>query len=250
MPNGTLTIAGKRSSEMNLALPHSRNWFYTSFGVVIIAIVVVGFSRTYYLKAWFDASPLTVKLQLHGFALSAWLVLFFVQARLIAAHRRTLHKRLGIAGALLAGLAVATTYAAVFEAAALAAAQDSHTALTRMYSGMELSTLFGLFVAAGIVFRKRLEIHRRFMVLAMLAAVGPGAHRAVTLIAGHIVRDPHIWVIAVLLIGALAYDWRTRGAPHPILFWGGALLIALQMTRRLVGGTDVWQHIGRWLLNG
>ena len=55
MPNGTLTIAGKRSSEMNLAQPASRNWFYTSFGVVIIAIVVVGFSRTYYLKAWFDA---------------------------------------------------------------------------------------------------------------------------------------------------------------------------------------------------
>ena len=86
------------------------------------------------------------------------------------------------------------------------------------------------------------------MVLAMLAAVGPGAHRAVTLIAGHIVRDPHIWVIAILLVGALAYDWRTRGTHHPTLFWGGALLIALQMTRRLVGGTDAWQHLGSWLL--
>lgn len=176
-------------------------------------------------------------------------MLFVVQVRLVAAHRRTLHKRLGIAGAILAGLAVATTYAAVFEAAALGVAQGSPTAMARFYSGLELATLFGLFVAAGIIFRKQPETHKRLMVLAMLAAVGPGAHRAVTLIAGHVVRDPHIWVIAVLLAGGLIYDWRTRGTPHPVLLWGGAFLIALQMTRRLAGGTDAWQHIGGWLLS-
>lgn len=234
---------------MNLALPRGRQSFYTTFGLVVIAIVVIGFSRTYYLKAWFNATPLTVRLQLHGFALSAWLVFFIVQARLVAAHRLTLHKRLGIVGAALAGLAVATTYATVFEAATLAVAQGSPTALTRFYSGLELATMFGLFVVAGIVFRKHPEIHKRLMVLAMLAAVGPGAHRAVTLIAGQVVRDPHIIVIALLLVGALAYDWRTRGTPHPILVWGGALLIALQMTRRLVGGSAVWQHVGNWLVN-
>jgi len=234
---------------MNLALPRGRHCFYTSFGLVVIAIVVIGFSRTYYLKAWFSAPPLTVRLQLHGFALSAWLMVFIVQGRLVAAHRLTLHKRLGIAGAALAGLAVTTTYAAVFEAATLEVAQGSPTALARFYSGLELATTFGLFVAAGIVFRKHLETHKRLMVLAMLAAVGPGAHRAVTLIAGHVVRDPHIIVIALLLAGALAYDWRTRGTPHPVLLCGGVLLIALQMTRRFVGSSDVWQHVGNWLLN-
>lgn len=234
---------------MSVSLPGRSHRFYTIFGLVVIAIVALGFARTYYLKAWFDASPLTVRLHLHGFALSAWLVLFIVQARLIPAHRHTLHKRLGIAGAVLAGLAVATTYAAVFEAATLAVAQGSPTALARFYSGLELATLFGLFVAAGIVFRKRPETHKRFMVLAMLAVVGPGAHRAVTLIAGPVVRDPHIWVIAMLLAGGLIYDWRTRGTPHPVLFLGGTLLIALQLTRRLVGDTDLWRHVGSWMLN-
>ena len=73
-------------------------------------------------------SALTVRLHLHGFALSAWLVLFLVQAGLIAAHRRTLHMRLGIAGAILAALAVATTYAAGFEAAAHGRAQNQYIA--------------------------------------------------------------------------------------------------------------------------
>jgi hypothetical protein len=248
MPEPNAEIAGIRSLESNPAPRRRRLWFYTIFALVVIAIVVIGFSRTYYLKAWFDEPALTVRLQLHGFALSAWLALFLVQAGLVAAHRRSLHKRLGIAGAVLAGLAVATTYAAVFEAAALAVAQGRPTALARLYSGVELATMFGLFVAAGIVFRQRPEIHKRFMILAMLAAVGPGAHRAVMLIAGDVVRDPHIWVIAGLLAGALAYDWRTRGRPHPILFWGGTLLIALQVTRRYVGATDLWFQIGTWLL--
>jgi hypothetical protein len=234
---------------MNLTLPRSRHWFYTAIGLVITAVVFIGFARTYYLKAWFDPSPLTVRLHLHGFALSAWLVLFLVQACLIAAHRRTVHIRLGIAGAILAAVAVATTYAAGFESAAHGRAQNQHIALSRLYSSIELATLFGLFVGAGIVFRKRPEIHKRLMVLAMLAVVGPGAHRAVVLIAGHFMRDPHILVIAVLLVGALIYDWHTRGTPHPVLLWGGILLIALQLTRQFVGGSELWQQIGNWLIS-
>jgi hypothetical protein len=61
--------------------------------------------------------------------------------------------------------------------------------------------------------------------------------------------DPHILVIAVLLAGALLYDWRKRGAPHPVLLWSGILLITLQLTRRLVGGSELWQQIGNWLIN-
>lgn len=233
---------------MNLALSRSRYWFSTAMGLAVIGIVIVGFARTYYLKAFFDTGPLTLRLHLHGFALSAWLVLFLVQARLIATHRRTLHMRLGIAGAILAALAVTTTYAAAFEFAAHGVAQDAHEAVSRLYSSLELGALFGLFVAAGIVFRRRPEIHKRLMVLAMLAVVGPGAHRAVTLIVGHGAPHSHVVVIAVLLGIALVYDWRTRGTPHPVLLWGGVLLIALQLTRRLVGGSDLWQQIGSWLI--
>ena len=234
---------------MNLSLPRSRPWFSTAMGLAVIGIVIVGFSRTYYFKGFFDTRPLTVRLHLHGFAMSAWLVLFLVQARLIAAHRRTLHMRLGIAGAILAALAVATTYAAAFEFAAHGVAQNAPTAFSRLYSSVQLATLFGLFVAAGIVFRSRPEIHKRLMVLAMLAVVGPGAHRAIFLIVGHGAPDSHVFVIGLLLVAGLVYDWRSRGTPHPVLLWGGTLLIALQLTRRLVGGSALWQQIGNWLIS-
>jgi hypothetical protein len=249
MTNQSPQILSTQRPEMNLTPPRSRRWFSTAIGLGVIGIVVVGFSRTYYLKAFFDTRPLTVRLHLHGFAMTAWLVLFLVQARLIATHRRSLHMRLGIAGTILAAVAVATTYAAGFEFAAHGVAQDAHTAISRLYSSLQLATLFGLFVAAGIVFRSRPEIHKRLMVLAMLAAVGPGAHRAVTLIAGHGAPHSHVIVITMLLVACLVYDWRTRGRPHPVLLWGGVLLIALQLTRRLVGGSELWQQIGNWLIS-
>jgi hypothetical protein len=69
------------------------------------------------------------------------------------------------------------------------------------------------------------------------------------LIAGHGVRDFHVFMITALLVSGLLYDWRTRGTPHPALLWGGVLLIASQLTRRFVGAGDVWSQIGNWLLN-
>jgi hypothetical protein len=36
--------------------------------------------------------------------MTAWLVLFFVQVRLVAVHRTDLHRGLGVVGAVLAGL--------------------------------------------------------------------------------------------------------------------------------------------------
>ncbi|MGH8237684.1 MAG: hypothetical protein ACREXP_11775 [Steroidobacteraceae bacterium] len=105
---------------MNMTLqPGGSRRFYTLIALTMAAIVVIGFSRTFYLRAWFDVAPLTLRLHLHGIALTLWVVLFVAQARLIAVGRRRLHMSLGIAGAALAAVAIATTYAAAIEAVRL-----------------------------------------------------------------------------------------------------------------------------------
>jgi hypothetical protein len=246
---GKMQSLSGRSAPVNVTTFDSRKWFPVAMGLVVVGIVIVGFARTYYFKEFFGTRPLTLRLHLHGFVLSAWLLLFVLQAWLIAVHRRALHMRLGIAGAVLAILVVATTYAVAFEFAANEVVRNAPMAVSRLYSSLQLATLFGLFVGAGVVFRSRPEIHRSFMVLAMLALMGPGAHRAVTLLVGHSSPHSHVLVIGVLLVNCLVYDWRRRGTPHPVLLWGGVLLVMLQLTRRLVGGSEVWQEIGRWLIS-
>ena len=231
---------------MTVVAVRRRSWFYPAMGLAIALIVGVGFARTYYLKAWLDPRPLTLRLHLHGLMLTGWIVLFLVQTGLIAARRLTAHRRLGIAGAALAALAVITTYAAAFESAAHV--RGGLTSVDRLYSNLLLVTMFGLFVAAGVALRRRPDAHKRLMLLAMIAAVGPGANRAVVLLTGRPAGDFHVLLIAALVLLGLINDWRTRGRPHPVLFWGGALLVASQLTRRSVGGSDIWARVGHWLL--
>jgi hypothetical protein len=222
--------------------------FNALMGMAMAAIVVLGFSRTYYLKAWFETPPLTLRLHLHGLALTLWLVLFVVQASLVAAGRRSLHKTLGIVGAVLAAFIVAITFAAAIEAARLDGDHGGITAADRLYSSVLGISIFGLFVATGIALRKRPEIHKRLMLLATITVIGPGVTRAVVLLAGHGIRDSHLPVMSAFVLLALLYDWRTRGRPHWVLLSGGALTIGLQLTRRLVGGSETWAHIGNWLI--
>jgi hypothetical protein len=222
--------------------------FSILMALAMCAIVFVGFARTYYLKAWFDTPPLTLRLHLHGFVLTAWLATFVAQIGLVSAGRLAVHKRLGLAGVFLAGLVVVFSYAAAIEAARLGGDRGGITAADRLYSGILVVTMFGLLVALGIAFRKRRDIHKRLMLLATLAVLGPGITRAVALLAGHGIRDSHIAVESALLLAALLQDWRMRGRPHWVWLIGGALVIGLQWTRRLVGGSETWAVIGDWLI--
>jgi hypothetical protein len=233
---------------MNLSVSRDRSRLYALTGFAIFVIALIGFSRTYYLRAWFDVPPLTVRLHLHGLVLTLWLVLFLVQSTLISLSRRRLHRRLGFAGVGLAVAVIVTTYIAAIEAAHLDGSRGGITAADRLYSAVVLLVLFGAFVALGTLFRKRPDIHKPAMLLATITIVGPAATRAVVLLLGRGIRDPHVIVMSVLLLVALASDWRSRGRPHWVLGCGGLLLIVSQVTRRLVGDTETWEAIGNWLI--
>src|SRR6516225_5711861 len=77
---------------------------YGGVAIGLALIVLVGFAQTYYLKVLFGTPPLRLLLHVHGMVMTAWVVLFSVQVRLVAAHRTDLHRRLGVVGAVVAGM--------------------------------------------------------------------------------------------------------------------------------------------------
>ncbi len=105
----TLT-AGKSGIESSARIKSRRQRerrFYTGMAIAFLMIVFVGFAPSYYLKPYFGTPPpLTPLLHFHGLVFSSWIVLLLVQTLLIATNRITLHRRLGIAGGLLAVLMV------------------------------------------------------------------------------------------------------------------------------------------------
>ncbi len=71
--------------------------FYRHMAIALSLFVIVGFSRTYYLRFLTDLPPLTTLVHLHSLVFTAWLLVFIAQTRLVAAQRVDLHMKLGIA---------------------------------------------------------------------------------------------------------------------------------------------------------
>jgi len=80
--------------------------FYTGLAVVAAAIVFAGFARTYYLRDLFGGPPLPPLVHLHGALFTSWLVLLLSQVTLVAAKRTHIHRRLGVAGGVLAAFMI------------------------------------------------------------------------------------------------------------------------------------------------
>src|SRR3989475_7028359 len=85
---------------------HFDNFFFSAMALLILATVFVGFARTYYLAGVFHAPLPSLIIHLHGAAFSCWILLLVTQTSLVSAGRVDIHRRLGIAGFLLAGLMV------------------------------------------------------------------------------------------------------------------------------------------------
>src|SRR5215213_11072870 len=81
-----------------------RHRFHAVAVAALAAAVFVGFARTYYFRAFFDSPPLARAAHLHGLIATVWIALHYTQARLVAAHRVDIHRRLGMFAAFIAAL--------------------------------------------------------------------------------------------------------------------------------------------------
>ena len=71
-------------------------------------LVLLGFSRTFFLRPWIETYPVHVSVLWHGVAVTAWFVWYPMQSLLVARREVALHRRLGWGGAAI-GTAAASS---------------------------------------------------------------------------------------------------------------------------------------------
>ena len=62
----------KHSCVMDRTDPTFDRRLYPAMGILAVAIVFVGFSRTFYLREWFESPPLSALRYLHGTLMTCW----------------------------------------------------------------------------------------------------------------------------------------------------------------------------------
>lgn len=236
----------------------AERWFYSGLSLALLAAVLVGFGRTFYLKAWFPqaqalAAPEPFFL-LHGTVFSAWFLLAAAQPLLVAGGRTRLHRTLGGWGAALAlamvvvggiGAAIAGGRPGGFMGVPVPPLQF-------MVIPFAAIALFALFVTAAIAWRFDPQSHKRWMLLAGIAMVEAAVARwpfdfmrAAPPLPPFAVME---LVTDAFLLPLVAWDLATRGRLHAVTLWGGGLLIVTQPWRLALGATEAWQAFARWVV--
>jgi hypothetical protein len=222
--------------------------FYTGMAVAFLLVVFAGFARTYYLRPYFVADVLTPLLHLHGLVFTSWIVLLLAQTTLVAAKRTGVHRRLGWAGAGLAALMILVgTTTAVVRAKIVEVPPGSPSPLAFLTIPLGDMLVFGLLVGAAFYYRRRVDVHKRLMLLATVAVLPAAVAR---LPFDFFIRGgpwvffgvPDLFVLVILL-----YDLLTRGRPHRATVWGGLLLVVSHPLRLVVGNTQAWLSFATWL---
>jgi hypothetical protein len=235
---------GRAAAAASARKARRGRFFFVAAALLLLAVVFAGFAPTFYLKGVYglrtDHYP--PYLYAHGIVMSAWYLLYLAQAGLVAAGRSDIHRRLGIAGALLAVAVVALGYYTTtrFPTRALAAGLDLHVLVEQIHGNrIVIGNLLGLpffaaFVAAGILLRGRPAAHRRLMFMAFLMTIGPalttnrmfGAWLHGLLPAW--IASPHTLLVYAALLGLAAYDLYTRGRVHAVTVLAALWFLLLQ----------------------
>jgi len=203
--------------------------------------VLLGFARTYFLRPYFQTTPLDTEFHVHGLVFSTWIALFVVQTSLVAAGRTSVHRKLGWAGACLAALMVVVALnAAAHGAHRDIAAGHAQEALAFFSTPVLSMVMFAALVALAVAKRARPETHKRIMLLATLSLLDAAVARWP--IPG--IGDSPLAYYAVtdaFLAAAILYDFVSRRSVSPVYVYGGLAIVVEQWARDPLGATELWQ---------
>jgi hypothetical protein len=168
--------------------------------------------------------------------MSAWFVLFLAQVGLVASRRVRWHRRLGIAGAVLALAIVVVGPVVLLNATAREVrAPDGDPFFFVVFAVDSVILIdFAILVATAIALRKRSDFHRRLMLLATASILLPAL--------GRLDLDAAtIWLVfyACVLVPVAIDTWRHRRL-HPAFALGAPLLLASQHLAYFGAKTAPW----------
>lgn len=233
-----------------------RSRFYLALTVLLLLLVLVGFSRTFYLRPFFE-QPSGWQLDrlpwvyvFHGIVATAWFVLLVTQSALVHSRKIWIHRRLGLVMAGVAVFVVITGVLAVLDSTPrrieMGLLDPGSMAAMRAQSVplfLDLLSLvvFTVAIVMALAFRSLAVVHRTsilvgsmaFMVVALARVLGmiPGIPGALVL----------PLIVVLFLLGPLAlliHDWAAHGRFPVFAFIGLASLVLMAALTFVIPSTD------------
>jgi hypothetical protein len=221
--------------------------FFFAMTVLLTAVVVIGFAPTYYLAGGFLAPLPSRIVHIHAAVFSTWMILLMVQTGLISARRVGWHRKLGMAGFVLA---VAMVVLIILTAAGLAARVKGAPAMELVLGLLAVTFIdaFDFAVLAGFAYALRSDAaaHKRLIIIATACLTRAAFFRWHIPILFRQAYPAYAATYVFLLLLA-SYDlWSTRKI-HRATIWGSLFLIVMGQLTRIIGASTPWHEFAHWV---
>lgn len=224
--------------------------FFGAMATVLLLAVLVGFSRTFYLRAVFDVPRVPSYVLVHGGILTAWFAGLLLQAVLVRTGRTGIHRQLGwwVAGIGLSVLAV--TGPTILNLAVRQSVQNlaiDDRVVRIVWLDLAILVAFGVFLGTGILMRHRAAWHKRLMLLASISIITPAVGRVWRLVPALNELNAVLTTGALvsLLVGLALHDVFSRRRVHPATLLGTAFLMGLRTVASLIANSELGRSVVR-----
>lgn len=215
-----------------------------------LAVTFVGFFKTFILPSARGTFSAPFVIYLHGGLLFLWAALFVTQSVLIQTRKPKLHRQLGFLSlGLIPGVVISTAAAGVYVMKRDLSAGGGQTAVSSLVGNFTTPILFAVLAGAAIAYRRRVEVHKRLMLLAMIAIIWPAFFRFrhyfppvanPEFVFGFVL--PNSMVLAVML-----WEKLTVGRVHPVYLTVGSALIVWNLAETYWFDSAGWRGFANWL---
>jgi hypothetical protein len=223
-----------------------RNFFLAYVGVIWVGILA-GFVPEIVAHARSNDPAYPTIIHVHGVTFVSWLLLLTVQALLIRNRKVRLHRRLGVAAAVLAPTMVVV---GLITSLTLDRLELPTSKADPAFLSIQLFDLleFGTLAIAAVAARKMPSAHKRLILLATLSIADAGFARWLgsSLHFGDGVIFSYIELFlptGLLILGIGAYDLMTRRRLHPAYVAGAALIFSGQLTACWLYHDAAWKAV-------
>jgi len=208
--------------------------FFLAYVAIIWVGILAGFVPEMVEHARSNAPPYPTIIHVHGVTFVSWLLLLTIQALLIRNRQMRLHRRLGLAAAILAPTMVVV---GLVTSLTIDRLEMSTSKADPAFLSIQLFDLleFGTLAIAALAARKLPSAHKRLILLATLSIADAGFARWLgsSLHFGEGVLFSYVELFlptGLLVLGIGGYDLMTRRRLHPAYVAGAALIVTGQLT--------------------
>jgi FtsH-binding integral membrane protein len=193
----------------------------------------------------FHAPLPSLIIHLHGAAFSCWILLLMTQVSLVSAGRVDIHRRLGIAGFLLACLMVILGVLAATDSLVRNANPAGRDPKFFYIIPLTDMLIFATLIFFAFRARSNPPAHKRLIFVGTVALMIAAIARWPVLGQRNPITAALLSYAFLLLL--VSYDlWSTRKI-HRATIWASAFLIFVQQIRIPIGKTAAWHAFATWV---